>query len=152
MARDPLPQAIPSSSHAGPEDPWRENCGGRLVPGNPIDCCGPTRRLREIVPLGDSGSSPGASKLSNIRPAYMVWPCEPHRACPEPDALLHSVRIQFSGVGARKLAHCHGPSARQPFDVIVGSGHHAVLIVLHRATKMLNDIRRHTHGLDRLAI
>jgi hypothetical protein len=36
LARDPLPQTIPGSSHAGTANPAHEDRGAGLVPGNPI--------------------------------------------------------------------------------------------------------------------
>ena len=44
-------------------------------------------------------------------------------------------------MGMGELTHGHRASAGQLFDVVVRSGHHAVLVIIHRTPEALHDVR-----------
>jgi hypothetical protein len=54
-------------------------------------------------------------------------------------------------MSACELANAHGLLSRQPFNVVIRSCHHAVLVVVDRAVEVLDDIRRQSHLFQRLA-
>jgi hypothetical protein len=45
-----------------------------------------------------------------------------------------------------------GFSCRQPFDVFVHPGHHAMLVGVHSAFEVVNDIRRKARRFQRFGI
>ena len=62
-----------------------------------------------------------------------------------PDAALINIRVQLIHVSACELANGHGCLSGQLFDVVIRCGHMANLVVRHRATEMLDDVRRNAH-------
>src|SRR5258708_683438 len=55
-------------------------------------------------------------------------------------------------MGAGELGDGHRSAPSQLFDIVVCSGHMAMLVVVHGATEMLNDVWRNAHRFQRPAI
>jgi len=53
---------------------------------------------------------------------------------------------------AGELRDGHRPASGELFDVVVCSGHVAMLVIVHGTTEMLNDVRRNAHRFQRPAI
>jgi hypothetical protein len=62
------------------------------------------------------------------------------------------IRVENVKTSASEFAYCLRTASGQLFDVVVGSGHMAALVVRHRAAEMLDDVTRNAHRLDRSAI
>jgi len=55
-------------------------------------------------------------------------------------------------MGAGELTDSHRPAPGQFFNIVVRSGHVAMLIIIHGSAEMLDDVRRNAHRFQRSAV